>query len=478
AIDKNNKTSVLNSQDELERTPGEVAVSIDRAEGPGNSGPSPNSALISKQTQGGGGQLRSKRSKIQKLARRAAWLRGPGSYVHHMPYYFSSEPEVLKTKLENCQHTWLKERKGDDIRWRGVGCGERQVCPVCGSYRQLVLAREAFESMELAQTGLEISSGVVPDSYGLKLVLTIPKTESARIDGLLLTDTRAWHSEVSRLYKAAYAFVGRWYGVGCGGVVSLDYAGEGAPADAHYHINVYVFPAGQRAGTWVSLGRWIGKLRLKEMRAGWTDIINELFGLKLKKANFEAGYLGGKGQFLNWMQYLYRHSLSDLWRGWQGVEAGQIKYQVGKRGKAMELSGDDMQRLADRLRSIPAHFKRIRWFGIFSDGQRAKTMAQLGLEPVEVKADDDGDGDGWQREGPSARFVRYAPAGVVLREVQLDDKGDIISDRFEGKDGWPVWRERLGPEFIVPDNQADYRPSGVSIGKRKRWREPGDVSDV
>ena len=62
-----------------------------------------------------------------------------------MPYYFSLEPESLKSKLEYCQHTWLRERKGDDIRWRGIGCGERDVCPVCGSYRQLVPARDTSQ---------------------------------------------------------------------------------------------------------------------------------------------------------------------------------------------------------------------------------------------------------------------------------------------------------------------------------------------
>ncbi len=30
-----------------------------------------------------------------------------------------------------------------------------------------------------------------------------------------------------------------------------------------------------------------------------------------------------------------------------------------------------------------------------------------------------------------------------------------------------------GGEFKVPDSLIDYRPSKVSIGKRKRWREGG-----
>ncbi|GAH98941.1 unnamed protein product, partial [marine sediment metagenome] len=181
----------------------------------------------------------------------------------------------------------------------------------------------------------------------------------------------------------------------------------------------------------------------------------------------------------HWQRYLYRHPLSDLWRGWQGVADGSlhdavlIKYQAGKRGKEMELSGEGMQRIADRLRSIPSHFKRIRWFGVFSDGQRAETMASLGLEADNVEAEDDGDGEKWVQEGGPHRFVRYTPEGVVLREVLHDERGDVLQDEFMSDDGFPMWRERLGPEFLVPDKLIDYRPSKVSIGKHKRWREPG-----
>jgi len=391
-----------------------------------------------------------KRSKVAKLARRWAWLKGAGGYLDIVPYYFSTEPENLRTKLEYCQHTWYRERKGDDIRWRGIGCGERDVCPVCGSYRQLVLAREASEAMLLAQSGVEVG-GAQLEGYGFKLVLTIPKAESARIDALLYSDYSGWQAEVGRLFKAAYAFVGRWFGKGCGGVVSLDYAGERALADAHYHINIYVFPARRDGKSWVPLAHWIDKDGLADMRAGWTEVVNEMYGFQLKETNFKANYLGTEGQFRHWLQYLYRHSLADLWRGWQGVDVGglrddvKVKYKPGKRGRVMKLSSDDMQRVADRLRSIPSHFKRIRWFGVFSDGQRAKTMESLGLEAVEVKAEDD---DAWVQEGEPARFVRYEADGVVLRT----DEGD---------------------EFFVPDKLVDYRPSKVSIGKRKRWREPG-----
>ncbi|MBA7538898.1 hypothetical protein ES705_31176 [subsurface metagenome] len=47
--------SIPQKSNRAERTPGEVAVSLNRAEGPGEPGPSPISALLAGQTQGGGG---------------------------------------------------------------------------------------------------------------------------------------------------------------------------------------------------------------------------------------------------------------------------------------------------------------------------------------------------------------------------------------------------------------------------------------
>lgn len=409
-----------------------------------------NAATLDAGKGGPGGGGKRKRPKVEKLARRWAWLKGAGSYVHIVPYYASCEPEELRDRLERCHHVWWRESKGDDVRWRGMGCGEREWCPLCGSYRQLVLADEAHEAMVLARTGLEVWQGVTPESEGLKLVLTIPKSESARIDNLLWTDYTAWQGEVNKLFKSAYGLVRRWFGAGSGGVVSLDYAGETSPGEAHYHVNVYVFP-GRRAGKrWVSVGRWVDKGMLAVMRADWCEVVNDAYGLALNDVNIKFRYLGNEGQLHHWMQYLFRHPMSDLWRGWQGVDAGMVQYKA-KKGAAVQVLPDyELQRIADRLTLIPSHFKRIRWFGVFSDGQRSKTMNELGLEAVDMDAEDDGESDGWERDNERATFVRYVPDGVILRG------GD-------------------GGNFFVPDSQICYKPSRVSIGKRKRWREPGGV---
>jgi hypothetical protein len=437
----------------------------------------------------GGGKR--KLSKIQKMARRGAWLRGAGGYVHIGQYYkplltreLESDTNSLESRLSSCHHTWIREAKGDKSRWRGVGCGERDICPICGSYHSWVLAREAIESMTLAQTAVEVGGEVV-ETYGLKLVLPIPQTESERIDRLLHSDTSAWESEQGELFKLGYAFVKRWFGDGCGGVVSIHYTGESNPAKPHYHLNIYIFPA-RRVGTrWLSLGRWIEPERIADMRHGWRDLLNKNYGLRLADADFEAGYLGKTGKFKGWMQYLYKHVLADLWAGWQGVEGDDVLYKADKKSPERQLKGEDLTAMCERLPVryhyndkisvglIPAHFKRIRWFGVFSDGQRAKTMESLGLEAVNLDEKDDGESQGWVQSNDVARFVRFEPQGVVLREVLKDEAGEIIRDEVMGEDGWPHWVERLGEEFLVPDRDANCSPSGVSMGKRKRWREPG-----
>jgi len=43
-----------------------------------------------------------------------------------------------------------------------------------------------------------------------------------------------------------------------------------------------------------------------------------------------------------------------------------------------------------------------------------------------------------------------------------------LREVIENDDG----AKELGPEFFVPEEEIDYRPSKVAIGKRKRWREP------
>jgi hypothetical protein len=391
--------------------------------------------------------------------------------------------------------------------------------------------------MLLAMTGVEVWHGVKPDSFGIKLVLTIPKVESKRIDDLLFTDYTAWTGEVCKLFKAGYEFAKRWFGEGVGGVASLDYTGESNLVEPHYHINLYVFPCRKVGKKWEVIPRWADAGKLNDMRKSWTARVNELYGTAVPVADFQIGYLGKAGKLRHWLNYLYRPSLSDLWKGWRGFDGDLVTYEYGKAGKKTEsyIPADDLQKAFERLEWIPSKWKRIRWWGIFSDGQRAKTMESLGLEGEDVDGDDDSDGE-WKPD-KRAYFVHYQRDGVRLADAEalgddscvwhepdkseltalfdsltpeqcseLDRKGeldlgdgtviiqDIITEpeaferagrhpgakyhtwqHVQDDDGAMVYECRKcgRREYSVPDSLVDYRPGKVAIGKRKRWREPG-----
>lgn len=408
-----------------------------------------------------------KSSVVRRLARRSAWLKSAGSYLDYMQYYFSNS-SLPNTDAEtsdkiyycrNCQHTWVKESRGSATRFRGIGCGERDICPLCGSYTQVVISRESARTMLLAQEALEVELGVTPKSYGLRVVLPLAESESERIDALLFAgDTTEWLAEISKLYSLAGKVVKQLFG-GAPFCLGLDLAGESAPTEPHYHVNAYVFPVvlGDKAEV---LPRYFDKDDLAVMRNEWRCAMNEAYGLNLVEADISVGYLRKPANLYHWMRYLYRHLLSDIWRGWRGydAEAGVLHYAYKKEGDKAETKLDipreQLNKAFLRCELIPAHFKRIRWYGALSDGQRGKTLEALGLVK-EVKAEDDdgADGDKWLVDAYYS-FVRYDKAGVVLNlRVDAEDTGQLLT---------------------VMDSSIAYAPKGVNVGRRIVWHGPAD----
>ena len=394
---------------------------------------------------------------------------------------------MLQAILAHCMRAWVHEHKGDEIRWRGVGCGERSLCPVCGSYRQQVLANEGAEAMLKAMAGLEVSRLVTPANLGWKIVLTIPKDLSEWLDGLLRTDSEAWQKEVNKLFRLSYRWVENRFGKGCGGVVGIHYNGDSEPSAAHYHMNVYVFPGRRGDDGWIPLPGFLSRQELDWARESWKGLLNGAYHRQLKEVNVNVGFCGGEGKLRHWLTYLMKHQLEDLWAGWQGVDGGRVQYRKGRKGELLDLGREEMRRIVERLPVreehgerfgaglVPAHFKRIRWYGVFSDGNRTKHMKELGLVGEVVAEDDDGEvNEGWERTGTVALFERFTNEGVLLRPYVLDDKGERVTEMILTLDGPPRWVPVMGKAFLVPWAQAECRPRGVSIGKRKRWYEPGE----
>jgi len=448
-----------------ERTPGAVAVSEAYGERPARevktlAGASPTNSISSVSSHPSVSTLspslsrlpNEKKGRLKRLAQQWHHMKSKGSYLDYLQYY---SPETDKEVLERCHTSWYRERKGEDVRYRACGCGRRFECPLCGSYVQLQLAKDAANNMALALTALDVG-GYEYNHYGLKLIFTIPKDISTRIDSLLSSDTKTWSLEVGGLFQEVTNLCRRWYGKGVGMLLGLDLTGESNPVIAHYHINVYVFPAVYEAGHWSSLSGWTDKIA--HMRQAWTMAINRRYGLKLANADFMYGYLKTEGQIRHWLTYMYRPAQSDIWRGWGVYDGHSIsyKYRKGRKANEISISRDDMCKAFERIALVPKHFKRLRWAGIFSDGQRGRTMEDiLGLERVDVKENEEtSEAEGWERDSAMFKVITYVSDGAIMRNT---DNGTV---------------------FKLHDYFFDYRPNLVRTGRRVRWREPGSGHKV
>jgi len=182
----------------------------------------------------------------------------------------------------------------------------------------------------------------------------------------------------------------------------------------------------------------------------WTKLVNKTFDVNLEVTSIKARYCKNAAALSHWLHYLYKHQLTDLWRGWQKYENGELDYTYKKPGARpvhVSIKAADLRLAFDRLDMIPQHFKRIRWYGVFADGVRGKTMDFIGLERIERQEKQD-EADMWEViPGSHMRLVRFTNSGVILK----DDSGEEL-------------------EFTT---MVDYRPAGIKIGKRIIYRSPG-----
>jgi len=411
---------------------------------------------------GGGQQAASpKESRRRKWSRQSKYLKGKAAGYLDIGQYYRVWGGTPGYAMEFCQSCWNVFRKDELRRLRAYGCKERVWCPGCCVYHRDTLAKEAAETVLMGIEGLEITQGLRTSHFGLKVVCPMPKVTSAWIDG-----ADNWVELLNGLFHAKQSFLRKWLGKGVGGVSGLDFTGESNPTEAHYHANSYVFPAKCTKAGWVEVPRWVEGAALKELRRLWARELRAHLGedapglAGLEEADVWINYLSGPKGVHHWMRYLYRSPLFDLWKGWQaGSVAGGVNYQVWKAGKLrdLHLSTEDVGRAMERVGSLPKKWKRVRWFGCFSDGQRRSTMEKLALVGDEVDREEE-EGEGWVVESGPYVLVRYRRAaeggGLLLRHR---DTGVVYKS------------EELA-------DTVNYSPEGVLTGKRVRWRRPGQGS--
>jgi len=244
-----------------------------------------------------------KESRRRRLARHGQWLRSGGRYLDIGQYYIS--------EAKPCGLVYLVEQKGEALRCRGIGCGDRTWCPVCCCYHRDRLAADAAGDMLAAIQGLEIAADVTPRDFGTKVVLTVPKETSAWID----TSDDRW-DKIVLVRKAAAAWAGDMW-PGCTAVVGLDFTGESDPVTPHYHVNIYLFPAVRLDGKWFAVDTFIRDL--PAARRLWAETLRKYLGadvpglVGLDEAVFWSTPLKYPQQLRHWLRYLYRGPLYALW---------------------------------------------------------------------------------------------------------------------------------------------------------------------
>ena len=382
----------------------------------------------------------SKLSRSAVRARRNVALRG-GSYLDICHTFF---PEAAE-KMSNCMNYWVEEERAGEIRYRGYGCGERRICPTDGSYRQAVLAKNAYDDMMAVQTYFDIIGSKL-ECYGFMVRLTLPKQVSEKIDADLGEKGPAWWQAMNNFDEDAAVWIKENFGSGTGWELATHLTGESDPGEPHYHQDIYVTPFRQVAGDkFEPLNHW------RDVNAGrrsWTKLVNRRYGLKLLETDIKINYIDNDRKLQHKLNYQTRHILQDLWDGWRQVQDGQLDYVYGH-GKRKKLPIESVHKALDRSMKIPSHFKRIRWGGIFADSLRSKTMKSFYLEPEEIKPND------WQYKA-GFHFLAYLESGMLLKRLET---GEVVE---------------------VPEKFIDYRPNGRgAVTKRTRWRVPagGKIND-
>lgn len=396
---------------------------------------------------------KTKENRRRRWGRKGRFLRGAGAYLDIGQYYNSAETTEA---MRRCCNTWLYERKGTEERYRGIGCGQREWCPTCSVFHRDKLAGDGAADVLMAIEGMEVGQLLDIRDCGTKVVLSIPKETSAWIDSF---DDRRW-GKVDALRRAAYKFFGlQW--PGSFGVTGIDFCGESNPGEPHFHINAHLLPGGGKLKdgrwTWWALNTFIPPEKLADARKLWRDCVAEALGLDapgldVPELVFWSNPLVREAQLRHWLRYLYRSPIYDLWKGWEGIDGdGCVDYSVWKFGSSVvqKIASADIHKSLERVASTPRKWKRIRWFGAFSDGQRTGAMASLGLKRVEKI---DAAEEGWTQVGLPFRFKRFRRreegSGVVL----------IAAD---------------GAHVVIGDGLANYGPSGVKLARRTRYVRPG-----
>lgn len=369
--------------------------------------------------------------------------------------------------LVGCGHVW----KGDKgASKRPVGCGDRVRCPLCADYYHATQAREGIAMVRSVLDACD-AAGVVRDTFGEHIELTLPKDFSKALDLVLNLDYDDYRDKVNKLRTAAWRCIKKVIRQACsdaglpepgdlGAVIVFHHWGASCPWEPHYHFHVYLLPytadsEGSELLNWRCLPRWWSDGAMVMLRASWKKAAQRILGAKYDgEWNVNRGYFD-KEKFrkvLHFMAYQMRAPMRDLWKGVRGDEANGFEYHAkgkpGRPGKVLPITAADFRVAVARTGLVGQHLTRVTWYGLLANANQTSTMKHLGLTLIP----DDEEGDDMTDKAKYWRPVDCTELGVLFEAA--DDSGEV---------DFVVW------DKLRPDPAAGPCDKAIGAKRRRRW---------
>ncbi len=231
-----------------------------------------------------------------------------------------------------------------------IVCNDRKLCPVCNSRYSNKRGLRIYETFDLFDT-----------EYMIHDVLTTPK-------GYFPKDVDKF-DVINELNRLSSLYLDKIYGKNAGGVRVVHTNSTKNPlADPHFHIHILIsdqkysliyqetLSGDKNLKNIVGFGRKEVKVYqedLQKLRDTWKKILNYP-----GEVNLFHHYSKLSRRKRHWCKYICRGSIYD------------INEFLLKKGDKYQLSPEEEQNYAYQIQN-KKYFKRIRWFGSYSDSKRA-----------------------------------------------------------------------------------------------------------
>jgi len=228
-----------------------------------------------------------------------------------------------------------------------VYCVDYKLCAICNRIYANKRGQKIYETFELFNT-----------EYMIHDVLTTPKGYFPKeLDKFAI---------MNECFRLSLLFMYEVYGKNASGVrVVHTWSTENPLGDPHYHIHLLIsdkkyYPIHQKTLSGdkqiVGYGRKEVKVYredLQKLREIWKKILNYP-----REVNLYHEYSNKAGKKRHWCKYISRHAIYD------------INKFLWKKGKNYNFTLEEDKNYAYQMQNKP-HFKRIRYFGEYSDFKRA-----------------------------------------------------------------------------------------------------------